>query len=334
MGNSTGDHVQAVSQGSPFAVNTDRGFLSGGIGRLDRRNFMKAVVMTVPSLFIRPLPVLDAIGRIGASKSSSPEFVIFFIGDYGKALSGTFRDLKAENPIIRRCDHIGMDVDSDDGFIDLATSGEAMGTLSKLSGVKLAVFVMDMGMPEDLALARFLAGALKAGESRFIALSPGRIGIEENYPFDLVFETQAPEGDAALSFLLTLHNTYLGCGGMGSIMCMKYFLDYFLVVMRFRCGRVVSTTRTTLEGEEELLRINTARVIEGFLALSQGISASPVWVIIETPFRGIDPCIDPFMVHEVASEELIRLFPKCTGCLVHPGLKEMAIRTTLVQWEG
>ncbi len=330
MGNSTGDHVQAVSQGSPCAVNTDRGFSSGGIGRLDRRTFIKAVVMTVPSLFIRPLPVLGAIGRIGASKFSSPEFVIFFIGDYGKALSGTFRELKAEYPVIRRCDHIGMDVNSDDGFVELETSGQAMEALSKLSGAKLAVFVVDMAMAEDLALARFLAGALKAGESRFIAISPGRIGIEENCPFDLVFETQTPEGDAALSFLLTLHNTYLGCGGMGSIMCLKYFLDYFLVVMRFRYGRVVTAIRTRVEGEEGRLRANMARVIEGFLELSQGISASPVCAIIETPFRGVDS----LMVHDVASEELMRHFPECTGCLVHPGLKETTIKMTLVQWVG
>ncbi|RJR23748.1 MAG: hypothetical protein C4582_05025 [Desulfobacteraceae bacterium] len=295
---------------------------------MDRRKFIKAVILTVPALFIRPLPMLDAIGRIGEKRLPTPDFVIFFIGDYGKALSGNFRTLKAESPVIRRCDHIRMDVNSDDGFVELKTSGEAMEALPRLSGVKLAVFVVDMAMPEDLALARFLAGALRADESRFVAITPARFGIEESCPFDLVFETQTHQGDAALSFLLTLHNTYLGCGGMGSIMCMKYFLDYFLVVMRFRCGRVVSTMRTNLQGKEGRLRADTARVIEGFLALSQGISSGPVWAIIETPFQGIDP----FMVHEVASEELMRRFTECTGCLVHPGFGKNILKFTLIDW--
>ncbi len=295
---------------------------------MDRRTFIKAAILAAPSLCLPQILSGKGFERIREEADESPDFVIFFIGGYGRAVSERFGVLRERNPVIRKCGHIGMDVSSDNGMVEVRSPDEAGSVISRVERLKMGIFVVDMRDPEDLAIAEGIAKATRERAERLIALTPGEALSASTALIDCVFETDLSGEDHCPSFLLTVHNTFLGCGGMGSIMCLKYFLDDLLVMRKHKFGRVLISAEKEWGGDELAFRSVLPDAMGSVVQDRTLANDAPVWAILETSHEDNDPVKH----HEVVSHMLEAAFPGFSGCLVHPGLSESKMKLTIIEF--
>lgn len=295
---------------------------------LDRRTFIKAAMLAAPALCLPQILSGKGFERRIKEADESPDFVIFFIGGYGRAVSEEFRVLRERNPVIRKCGHISMDVSSDKGLVVVRSPDEAGSVLLRVERLKMGIFVVDMRDPEDLAIAEGIAKATRERAERLIALTPGEALSASTALIDCVFETDLSGEDHCPSFLLTVHNTFLGCGGMGSIMCLKYFLDDFLVMRKHRFGRVLLSAEKEWGGDERAFRSVLSDAMGSVVQDRTLEDDAPVWAILETSHKDNDP----FKHHEVVSNTFEKVFNGFSGCLVHPALTESKMKLTIIEF--
>ncbi|RJR21405.1 MAG: hypothetical protein C4582_07925 [Desulfobacteraceae bacterium] len=295
---------------------------------MDRRTFIKAAILAAPALCLPQILSGKGFERRIKEADESPDFVIFFIGGYGRAVSESFRVLRERNPVIRKCGHIGMDVSSDRSLVLVTNFDEAASVLSMVERLKMGIFVVDMRDPGDFAIAEGIAKEVRGKGERLIAMTPGEALSASRMLLDCVFETALSGKDLCPSFLLTLHNTFLGCGGMGSIMCLKYFLDYFLVMRKHRFGRVLISAEKEWGGDELAVRSVLSDAMGSVVQDRTLEDDAPVWAILETHHEDKDPVKH----HEEISHMLEAAFPGFSGCLVHPGLSEPKMKLTIIEF--
>ena len=154
------------------------------------------------------------------------EFTIFFIGDYGKQVLSQFRILKRRYPISSKCKFVSMDINSEDGFIQLSDGPDPADIFPMTINCDIACFVMDAREPNAVALAENTCRSIrKSTDAIFLCLTPTVGNTVKRETFHMAVATFAAGSDLCADLLLTLHNTYLGCGNMGSIQCLKYLFD-------------------------------------------------------------------------------------------------------------
>jgi len=154
------------------------------------------------------------------------EFVIYFIGQYGKQVFAQFRSLRRQYPIQKKCEHVSMDVHSEEGFLLVSDYRDPVDLLVKSMNCDLACFVMDTRQSESVALAEIICSIVEEAAGRiFICLSPTFSNLPGKKPFNLSVTTSSIGHDLTPDFLISLYNTYLGCGDMGEFQCLKYLFE-------------------------------------------------------------------------------------------------------------
>lgn len=189
-----------------------------------RRTFVKALLYTLPALYWSPFPCQS----LGAEtvKEHKQEFVIFFIGGYGRQVLGEFNDLRGKYPILNPCRHITMDTRSEAGLIKVSDNSGLTEVLVKSLNCEVACFVLDSRNPESLALAEMIGGVLKRQTGAvLLCLSPVVSDSLKGDLFNFTVETLTKDQDFTSRSLLTLYNAYLGCGSMGCFQCLKFLFD-------------------------------------------------------------------------------------------------------------
>lgn len=189
-----------------------------------RRTFTKALLFTVPPLCSSPFPCQSFGSEI--VKEQKQEFVIFFIGDHGRRVGGEFKCLKRQYPIPNQCRHITMNVLSEAGLMELPDNFDHVEILSRFLNCEVACFVLDTRDPESLAWAELISDVFKQrSQATLMCLSPVISNNLKRDFFNLTIETLAKDQDLTAGTLLTLYNTYLGCGLMGCFQCLKLLFD-------------------------------------------------------------------------------------------------------------
>jgi hypothetical protein len=85
---------------------------------------------------------------------------------------------------------------------------------------------MDTHQAESVALSEAICKAWGQRIKHIIfCLSPVISNIVKKEMFNLSVETFSTRGDLSADLLLTLYNTYLGCGDMGEFQCLKYLFE-------------------------------------------------------------------------------------------------------------
>jgi len=193
---------------------------------MERRTFVKALIFAVPALYIEPLTCLSNVFLPEIMEMQKQEFVVYFFGDYGRQVLERFRYLRRLNPIREKCDNITMDVNSEVGFITVSEYLNPIDLVVRTLNADVACVVMDTRQPNAVALAETICEIGRRGQGNiFICLSPVISNTVKKGTFNMAVETLSGNIDLSASFLLTLWNTYLGCGGMGEFQCMKYLID-------------------------------------------------------------------------------------------------------------
>jgi hypothetical protein len=64
--------------------------------KMQRRTFVKALLFTLPALYIKPLSCLSDTMMKEIIEQPGHEFVIYFIGHYGKQVFAQFRSLRRQ----------------------------------------------------------------------------------------------------------------------------------------------------------------------------------------------------------------------------------------------
>lgn len=189
---------------------------------MNRRTFVKTLLLTIPGLYIYPYSCL----KVDSWANQKQDLVIYFVGEYGRQIMTRFRHLKAQNPIMNKCRHVTMTINPDEALIPVFDDSACIELLAKAHGCRLGILVLDAGRKDSVAQAETLSRVLKINtDGMLICLTPA---ISQGCPSDLsnlTIETFSRNKDLSAPLLLTLYNTYLGCGGMGNIQCLKYLLD-------------------------------------------------------------------------------------------------------------
>jgi hypothetical protein len=128
---------------------------------MQRRTFVKALLFTLPALYIKPLSCLSDTMMKEIMEQPGQEFVIYFIGHYGKQVFEQFRPLRRQYPIQKKCEHVTMDVHSEEGFILVSDDRDPVDLLVKSMNCDLACFVMDTRQEESVALSEAIYKAWK-----------------------------------------------------------------------------------------------------------------------------------------------------------------------------
>jgi len=127
-----------------------------------------------------------------------------------------------------------MDVHSEEGFILVSDDHDPVDLLVKSMNCDLACFVMDTRQAESVALSEAICKAWKQRtKPNIFCLSPVMSNIVKKEMFNLSVETFSTRGDLSPDFLLTLYNTYFGCGDMGEFQCLKYLFE----IADLKCSR-------------------------------------------------------------------------------------------------
>lgn len=192
---------------------------------MQRRNFVKGLLFTVPALYIRPLACMGDLLKT-VSMEPPQDLVIYFMGQYGRHVFESFRHLRRQYPILNRCDHVSMDVNSEDGFILVTDHHDPLDLLMKSTSANVACFVMGVRQPDAMALADSICKVLRKSSSPIImCLTPFKSNLPAEGTFNLTVNTCARGYDLSAHLLLVLYNTYLGCGMMGNNQCLKVLFD-------------------------------------------------------------------------------------------------------------
>lgn len=299
---------------------------------MERRTFIKTVILGIPALSLGPLTSLGWGSPARTQTLVSPEFAIFFIGKYGRAVMGHFQRLRQIDPILKPCEHVTMNVHSEQGLYEIADAGDLMPVLAEAARLRLGCFVYDPAVPGAAAMAGVVASMLKAPQNLIMSMTPRMPqGACSNQAFDFEFTTAAGAFDFTPSFLLTIHNTFLGCGQFGEYNCLKCHLESLRSVQRDRKGHVSVVFRERGCAEPATL---TGMVVQGALLLQGNPgcgSLGALWGILEISYvdfqhqKGLD-------FFDSTSEQLQRLSMAYEGCLFHPGLTGTKLKLSLIEW--
>ena len=205
---------------------------------MKRRDFIKGVLIAVPGLYINPLSCFnDSLWTMDA-REPCHEPIIFFIGAYGKRVLAQFRRMKTAKPILCQCEHIDINVNSEDRFIEIQDSHNAPDIITKCCQGKNAYFVVDTGNAEDVALTEILCSiSRKSSVEKLLCLTPALSNLINPNLFDLTIETVTKDHDTTPQILLTLNNVCFGFKHMGSLMCLKLQLNELITCgNKFRIG--------------------------------------------------------------------------------------------------
>jgi hypothetical protein len=259
------------------------------------------------------------------------EFVIYFIGQYGKQVFEQFRSLRRQYPIQKKCDHIKMDVHSEEGFILVSDDRDPVDLLVKSMNCDLAGFVMDTRQLESVALSEAIC---KAWEQRtkpnLFCLSPVMSSIVKKEMFNLSVETFSTRGDLSADFLLTLYNTYLGCGGMGEFQCLKYLFE----IADLKSSRFSAIVGINIQ-QGNLQKIDIPKLVTNTLhyldhpSRNQPIGSTYGVLEINSAERGVLS-----FFHAVQMYLSRTMDRKDSFLIVHPSLQQKEVKLTLLNILG
>ena len=260
-------------------------------------------------------------------KQPRQEFVIYFIGQYGKQVFEQFRSLRRQYPIQKKCDHIKMDVHSEEGFILVSDDRDPVDLLVKSMNCDLAGFVMDTRQLESVALSEAIC---KAWEQRtkpnLFCLSPVMSSIVKKEMFNLLVETFSTRGDLSASFLLTLYNTYLGCGGMGEFQCLKYLFE----IADLKSSRFSAIVGIDIQ-QENLQKIGIPKLVTNTLRYldypSRHKPIGSIYGVLE--INSTERNVLSFF-HTVQMYLSQTINEKESILIVHPGLQQKEVKLTLL----
>jgi hypothetical protein len=294
---------------------------------MQRRTFVKALLFTLPALYIKPFSCLSDTMMKEIMEQPGQEFVIYFIGNYGKQVFEQFRSLRRQYPIQKKCEHVTMDVNSEEGFILVSDNHDPVDLLVKSMNCDLACFVMDTRRAESVALSEGICKVLKlTTEPYFLCLSPVMGNITKKEMFNLSVATYSTRGDLSADFLLTLYNTYLGCGGIGEFQCLKYLFEIAdLKYSRYSAIVGIDTQQGNLQ------KIDIPKLVTNALHyLDHPFSKRPlssIYGVLEINSSERDVLS---FFHAVQMYLSRTMDQKESILIVHPGLQQKEVKLTLL----
>ena len=296
---------------------------------MKRRNFIKTVLFSMPALYLEPLSLFNCSEVIEISNNykirdnRNQDLIIFFIGRYGEKVFEEFQRLRLANPILHKCKHIDMDVNSNDGFIIVSEKDNMLDIIARCCNCKFAAFIMNSNSPADTVLVETITLILRrSGDKGIFCLTPLLKKEVDYINFDLVFETCTNGFDMTSSVLLTIYNTALGCGRMGNLMCFKLLYSDIK-------DREYNRAKVGIAYRKQ--RINKINPYEIVLDACQG-----------TGYEEKNGCdyglifeVHDFNCHRILDiyTEILDMFSEISGCdflsMVHAGLTETKVKLTV-----
>ncbi|MGV8080327.1 MAG: hypothetical protein AB2L22_09750 [Syntrophales bacterium] len=196
---------------------------------MDRRAFLKVLLVTLPTLYLDPAACLCIEnGNAYAVEQPDPDLSIFFVGDYGRRILQEYRNRRLRYPVqVPTMESIGLDI-NEEGEVILTKEGPIThDALPEARRSKLGIFVLDARAEKDLSIAEDLCRQISHERmARTICLTPewpkrSLIGT----PINLVLVTKSKVEDLAVPVLLTLNNTFLGYDTAGEYQQLTHLLD-------------------------------------------------------------------------------------------------------------
>jgi len=294
---------------------------------MQRRTFVKALLFTLPALYIRPLSCLSDIMMKEIMEQPGQEFVIYFIGHYGKQVFAQFRSLRRQYPVQKKCEHVTMDVHSEEGFILVSDYHDPVDLLVKSMNCDLACFVMDTRQAESVILSETICKAWKQRtKPNIFCLSPVISNIVKKEMFSLSVETSSTRGDLSADFLLTLYNTYFGCGGMGEFQCLKYLFEMAdLKNSRFSAIVGIDTQQGNLQKIDIPKLVNNALHYLDHPSRNKPIGS--IYGVLEINSSERNVLSFFYAVQMYLSQTMDE---KESFLIVHPGLQQKEVKLTLL----
>lgn len=151
------------------------------------------------------------------------DLIIYFIGEYGERILNQFRHWRKRYPILNRCRNVSMNILSEEHLIYISDISGLDAENCHKNNPNVACFIFDSSQHDTTLLAITMAERLP--DAIRLCFSPDCSESMIRNVFNMVINTSYDNRDATARVLITIYNTYLGCGQMGNIQCLKYLFS-------------------------------------------------------------------------------------------------------------
>jgi len=220
-----------------------------------------------------------------------------------------------------------MDIHSEEGFVLVSDDRDPVDLLVKSMNCDLACFVMDTRQFESVALAEAIYKAMKQMiKPNIFCLSPVISNIVKKEMFNLSVATYSTRGDLSSDLLLTLYNTYLGCGEMGEFQCLKYLFE----IADLKYSRFSATVSIDIQ-QGNIQKIDVPKLVTNSIRyLDHPSSNKPIGSIYGVlEINSSERNVLSFF-HSVQMYLSRTIDQKDSFLNVHPGLQQKEVKLTLL----
>jgi hypothetical protein len=186
---------------------------------------------------------------------------------------------------------------------------------------------MDTRRAESVALSEGICKVLKlTTEPYFLCLSPVMGNITKKEMFNLSVATYSTRGDLSSDLLLTLYNTYLGCGEMGEFQCLKYLFE----IADLKYSRFSATVSIDIQ-QGNIQKIDVPKLVTNSIRyLDHPSSNKPIGSIYGVlEINSSERNVLSFF-HAVQMYLNRTMDQKESILIVHPGLQQKEVKLTLL----